>query len=104
MYAQYGGLGIDVMIPQIKHDPIAREIVKILFDKKSANISQITRELKARRGKASRNTVREKLNRLVELGAVVEIENEHSKEYILNKDVISKWLELIGIPINLEQI
>ena len=104
IYAQYGGLGIDVMIPQIKHDPIAREIVKILFDKKSANISQITRELKARRGKASRNTVREKLNRLVELGAVVEIENEHSKEYILNKDVISKWLELIGIPINLEQI
>lgn len=104
LYAQYGGLGIDVMIPQIKHDPIAREIVKILFDKKSANISQITRELKARRGKASRNTVREKLNQLVKLGAVEEIGNEHGKEYILNKDLVSRWLELIGIPINFEQI
>lgn len=46
LYAEYGGLSIDVVIPEIKHDPIAREIVKILFDLRRANVSQIARELK----------------------------------------------------------
>lgn len=32
IYAQYGELGIDIVIPEIRHDPIAREIVKIVFD------------------------------------------------------------------------
>lgn len=103
IYAQHGNLSIDIMVPQVKHDYIAREIVKILFDLKEANISQITRELKARRGKASRNTVREKLKELVELGAVVEHENPREKTYSLSKELISRWLELIGIPINFEQ-
>jgi len=28
IYAQYGEFSIDIVIPEIKHDPIAREIVK----------------------------------------------------------------------------
>ncbi len=43
VYAEYGGLGIDVVIPEIRHDPIAREIVKVLFDLRRANVSQIAR-------------------------------------------------------------
>ncbi|AFK23234.1 ArsR family transcriptional regulator [Pyrococcus sp. ST04] len=76
VYAEYGGVGIDVVIPEIKNDPIAREIVRILFDLKKANISEITRELRGRRGKASRNTVRSKIKKLEQLGIVVEANGE----------------------------
>ncbi len=103
IYAQYGGLGIEVAVPEIKHDPIAREIVRILFDLKRANMSQIARELKGRRGKASRNTVRAKLRELVELGIVVEVPGERGKAYALSKRVVKKWLEMIGMPIRLDR-
>lgn len=104
IYAEYGGLSIDVVIPEIKHDPIAREIVKILFDLRRANVSQIARELKGRRGKASRNTVRAKLEELKELGVVreVPVEGNRGKVYALSRDVVRKWLELIGMPIRFE--
>lgn len=103
IYAQYGGLGIDVVVPEIRHDPIAREIVRILFDLRSANISQITQELKRRRGKASRNTVREKIHHLIELNVVEEVDGEKGKAYALRKEVLNKWFDLIGIPIKFDQ-
>ena len=104
IYAEYGGLSVDVVIPEIKHDPIAREIVKVLFDLKRANVSQITRELKGRRGKASRNTVRAKLEELKELGVVREISTgDRGKTYALSRDVVKRWLDLIGMPIRFEQ-
>ncbi|AHF80096.1 ArsR family transcriptional regulator [Thermococcus paralvinellae] len=103
IYAQYGELSIDIVIPEIKHDPIAREIVKIVFDLKKANISQIARELKARRGKGSRNTVREKVELLLKLNVFEEVEGEKGKCYTLRKEVINKWFDLIGIPIRFEQ-
>ena len=103
IYAEYGGLSIDVVIPEIKHDPIAREIVKILFDLRRANVSQIARELRGRRGKASRNTVRAKLEELEKLGVVREVPSERGKVYALSREVIKRWLELIGMPIRFEQ-
>ena len=103
VYAEYGGLSIDVVIPEIKHDPIAREIVKILFDLRRANVSQITRELKGRRGKGSRNTVRAKLEELERLGIVREVPAQRGRTYTLSRDVVKRWLELIGMPIRFEQ-
>ncbi|NJE47478.1 ArsR family transcriptional regulator [Thermococcus sp. GR7] len=103
LYAQYGGLGVEVAVPEVT-DPIAREIVRILFDLKRVNVSQIARELKGRRGKASRNTVRAKLRELVELGIVVEVPGERGKTYVLSKRVVKRWLELIGMPIRLDQL
>ncbi|MDV3103379.1 BlaI/MecI/CopY family transcriptional regulator [Thermococcus waiotapuensis] len=103
VYAEYGGLSIDVVIPEIEHDPIAREIVKILFDLRRANVSQIARELKGRRGKASRNTVRAKLDELERLGVVRKLQAERGRVYALSRDVVKRWLELIGMPIRFEQ-
>ncbi len=102
LYTQHGGLGIEAAMPEVT-DPISREIVQILFDLKRANVSQIARELKGRRGKASRNTVRTKLRELKEMGIVVEVPGERGKAYALSKQVINKWLEMIGIPINLDR-
>ncbi|AEH23895.1 helix-turn-helix domain-containing protein [Pyrococcus yayanosii] len=104
IYAQHGELGIDVAVPEVRGDPIAREIVRILFDLKRANVSQIARELKGRRGKASRNTVRAKLTELKELGIVVEVPGERGKTYTLSREVVRKWLEMIGMPIRLDQL
>ncbi|USS39824.1 ArsR family transcriptional regulator [Thermococcus aggregans] len=103
IYAQYGGLGIDVVVPEIRNDPIAREIVRILFDLKVANISQITQELKRRRGKASRNTVRERIHYLLDLNVVEEVDGDKGKAYTLRKEVLNKWFDLIGIPIKFDQ-
>ncbi|NJE60294.1 ArsR family transcriptional regulator [Thermococcus sp. 21S7] len=102
IYAQYGGLSIDLVVPEVRSDPIAREIVRILFDLKRANVSQIARELKGRRGKASRNTVRAKLVELKNLGIVVEVPGERGKLYALSREVVKKWLEMIGMPIRLD--
>ncbi len=102
LYAQYGGLGIEVAVPEVT-DPIAREIVRILFDLKRANVSQIARELRGRRGKASRNTVRAKLRELKEMGIVVEAPGERGRDYALSKRVVKKWLEIIGIPIKIDR-
>ena len=77
--------------------------MKILFELKSANISQIAQELKKRRGKASRNTVREKLHHLIELNIVEEAKGERGNTYALKKEVLNKWFDLIGIPIKFDQ-
>jgi DNA-binding transcriptional ArsR family regulator len=53
-----------------KIDDISRAIIQSLALKGSMNISQITREVKAQRGKASRKTVRAKLKALMEKGLV----------------------------------
>ena len=102
IYAQYGNLGIEIAVPEVT-DPIAREIVRILFDLKRANVSQIARELKGRRGKASRNTVRAKLKELMELRIVVEVPGDRGKVYSLSREVVKKWLEMIGMPIKLDR-
>ena len=53
-----------------KMDDVSRAIIQSLALRGSMNISQITREIKAQRGKASRKTVRAKLKALMEKGLV----------------------------------
>jgi DNA-binding transcriptional ArsR family regulator len=53
-----------------KMDDISRTIMQSLALRGSMNISQIAREVKAQRGKASRKTVRAKLKALMEKGLV----------------------------------
>jgi DNA-binding transcriptional ArsR family regulator len=53
-----------------KMDDLSRAIMQSLALRGSMNISQITREVKAQRGKASRKTVRAKLKALMEKGLV----------------------------------
>jgi len=55
-------------------DPLSQTIIGILAVKGSLNVSQITREVQAVRGKASRRIIRERLKRLEENGAVREAE------------------------------
>jgi DNA-binding transcriptional ArsR family regulator len=95
MYEKYGAISPELVIPGLK-DPMARDIVRVLFDGKERNISQITREVKAVRGTASRRIVREKLAALEERGAVVRRETGRSRVYTISEEVARKWSEVLG--------
>lgn len=96
LYQKHGSISIDVILPEVK-DPISKEIMKILLEKESLNISQVTDELRARTGSASRRIVRGRLTDLVEKGILVEVEGSKSKDYQISESVIKKWSEVLGL-------
>ncbi len=96
LYQRYGVISPEILVPQIK-DPISKEIINILFEKNEQNISEITRKLKERRGKASRRIVREKLQALEEKGIVVRARPSKHKVYKISTDLIKKWSEVLGL-------
>jgi len=55
-------------------DDISRHIIEALAEGGPMNISELTRAVRARRGKASRRVVRERLEELLDRGLVVEVE------------------------------
>lgn len=97
LYEKHGSLSPDVIVPGLK-DPISKEILSILFSKKEQNISQITEELKKRRGTASRRIVREKLKAMEEQNIVVCDTGSKSKRYSVSEEVVSRWSELLRFP------
>jgi hypothetical protein len=97
LYEKHGSLSPEIIIPDLK-DPISKEIVVILFSKKEQNISQITAELKKRRGTASRKTVRERLASLVENNVVVCEEGSKTKKFSISDEVVEKWSKMLGLP------
>lgn len=97
LYEKHGSLSPEIIIPELK-DPISKEIVVVLFTKKEQNISQITEKLKKRRGTASRRTVREKLQSLLEDNIVVCEEGSKTKKYSISDEVVEKWSQVLGLP------
>ncbi|MCK5292267.1 MAG: hypothetical protein KAR39_09675 [Thermoplasmata archaeon] len=97
LYEKHGSLSPEIIIPELK-DPISKEIVVVLFNKKEQNISQITEELKKRRGTASRRIVREKLQSLMEDNIVVCEEGSKTKKYSISDEVVEKWSQVLGLP------
>src|SRR2546422_13069 len=68
LYAKYGKVSPDLVIPGLKDD-ISHHIVVALFDRPDRNISQITEAVKGKRGTASRRIVRERLEDLQRQGS-----------------------------------
>lgn len=93
-----GGISPEMLIPEIK-DPISKDIVKVLLEKSGLNISQITEDLRGRRGSASRRIVREKLKKLEDEGIVIQRGEKTVSTYHLSERVLRKWSQLLGIPI-----
>ncbi|MCK5038498.1 MAG: transcriptional regulator [Thermoplasmata archaeon] len=96
LYRTHGRISPDLLLPEVK-DGITKEIVNILFEKPELNISQIADILKERRGSASRKTVREKLNFLVEVGAVEILDDKKTKRYVITQELADRWLKILGL-------
>ncbi len=78
-------------------DPIFENILEILFDSNSLNITEITERLRDKRGSASRHTVRERLKTLENEGLIKKSDKGKGKNYVLTRETINKWAEMLGI-------
>jgi DNA-binding transcriptional ArsR family regulator len=96
LYQKHGVVSIDTILPQVK-DPISKEIMRILLDKPGLNISEVTEELRARRGSSSRRIVRDRLVELVAEGLVKEKSDRKEKTYEISEEVVRKWSQVLGL-------
>ena len=96
LYQKHGKVSPEMLVPTIK-DPIAQEILVILFEKKELNVSQIAEQLRDRRGSASRKTVRDKLVELEDAGAIEIIDEKKVKKYKVSDELVEQWLKLLGV-------
>ena len=96
LYQQHGKVSPEMLVPSVK-DPIAQDILVILFEKKELNVSQIAEILKEKRGTSSRKTVRDKLKELEEARAIEVIDEKKVKKYKVSDDLVEKWLKLLGV-------
>jgi len=98
IYIEHGRISPSVIFPEVK-DPISREILETVFYYGKLNTSRITEELRKTRGKSSRRIVREKLEKLVEMGLVECEEKKNEKSYFVSDYALKKWLKVLGIDI-----
>lgn len=96
LYQRFGSISIETILPEVK-DPISKDIVRVLVDKPGLNISEITEELRARRGSSSRRIVRDRLGELVEQKVLVERTGPKEKVYDIAEHVIKKWSQVLGL-------
>ena len=94
----HGGLTPDLILPEVK-DPISREIVRVLLDRNEQNISQITELVRSKRGTASRRTIREKIQELMEKEIIQRRQKGSRYVYSLTEKVIKKWSQMLGFDI-----
>lgn len=97
LYAKYGKVSPDLMIPGLKDD-ISRHIVIALFDQPDRNISQLTEAVKGKRGTASRRIVRERLEDLRRDGIVVATSASRTRTFRVAEEVAEKWSQVLGVP------
>src|SRR5438093_12517983 len=96
LYAKYGKVSPDLVIPGLKDD-ISRHIVVALFDRPDRNISQVTEAVKGKRGTASRRIVRVRLEDLERQGIVVATPGSRTRTFRMAADMGDKWSQVLGV-------
>lgn len=97
LYRRKGAISPEAVLPEVK-DPISVEIIKVLFDRSGLNVSEITDQLRERRGSASRTVVRERLQQMVADGHVVTEEGPQGvTAYSISEEVADRWYRLLGL-------
>jgi len=85
-------LNIEKLIRSSIMDNISKEVIRILAYKGPMNITQITNEVKRKRGRASRITISKKLKKLVEKGVVKEDLKGREKIYHYNQNLDKNFI------------
>ncbi len=96
LYQRHGVVSVDVILPEVK-DAISKEISRIVMDHTGYNITQVTEELRARTGSASRRVVRARLQELNDLGVVTVEGGSRGNAYRISDRVIAKWSQVLGL-------
>jgi DNA-binding transcriptional ArsR family regulator len=87
-----------MVTPEVK-DPISKDIMRVLMERRDQNITQITESLRTKRGSASRRIVRERVKTMIEQGIVTPKGEGTVSTYSLSEEVLRKWSQLLGISI-----
>ena len=96
VYERFGRISPSVMTEDVE-DPISESIVEVLLNQRSANISQITKAVRKKRGSGSRHTVRNRLIDLEERRIVEKTDEGKGKNYKLTEEIVEKWAKMLGI-------
>jgi len=94
LFMRYGEISPNLVVPELK-DPMARDILEVLFERDGQNISQITDALRSRRGTASRRIVRDRLHMLEENGYVEGRTERKTVHYHVSKELLKKWSQVL---------
>ncbi|UJG44214.1 MAG: hypothetical protein K9W46_03300 [Candidatus Heimdallarchaeum endolithica] len=71
--------------PFLKYDEISRVIIKALERKGSMNLSQLTEAVRKERGTASRRIIRERVDKLLSKGLLIEDDEGFGRRIKINK-------------------
>ena len=71
--------------PFLKYDEISRAIIKALERKGSMNLSQLTEAVRKERGTASRRIIRERVDKLLSKGLLIEDDEGFGRRIKINK-------------------
>jgi len=95
LYMRFGEISPESTVPGLK-DPISRDIVNALFQRRGQNISELTDAVRRRRGSASRRIVRQRLADLEKDGIVRGETTKRAVEYHVSDEVVRKWSQMLG--------
>lgn len=68
-----------IKYPPLKYDDISKAIISCLERQIELNIYQLTEEVRKKRGRASRHTIRDRVNQLINQGILEELEEGHGR-------------------------
>ena len=97
LYHQKGSISPEAVVPEVK-DPISIEVIKVLFEQSDLNVSEMTDQLRDRRGSASRTIVRERLQQLLDWDIVVAKDGPNGvTRYAISEEVSDRWYRMLGL-------
>ncbi len=97
LYHKKGSISPEAVVPEVK-DPISIEVIKVLFEQSDLNVSEMTDQLRDRRGSASRTIVRERLQQLLDWDIVVAKDGPNGvTRYAISEEVSDRWYRMLGL-------
>lgn len=96
---KFGTIRLTEVVPDLR--PEEEQVLAALLALGSGTVDEVTEELRARRGRASRNTVRARL-RSMALRGLVEVSREGRRVvYRPSRVVLVAWLRFLGIKLDI---
>ncbi len=96
---RYGTIRLTEVVDGLR--PEEEPVLVALLSLGSGTVDEVAEELRRRRGRASRNTVRARLRAMADRGIVVVSKEGRRVVYRPSRAVLSSWLRFLGIKLDL---